>query len=143
MAAPLMLGTSVWQMTQFDIATYSNKAAIKVNQDSLGTPGKLVLSNCPRYPRFAFHALSNGSIDFQADFHGTLEGFVSCGRNGPSKADGCEACGSAPGTCGGTCSWQQGGCHAKPSKEIYRVEDRHGPWRRSKLRALEQMQCQQ
>ncbi|CAK0860601.1 unnamed protein product, partial [Prorocentrum cordatum] len=53
MSAPLMLGANMQELSQFDLETYSNADAIRVNQDLSDQPaGRVVLNNCPPYPEF-------------------------------------------------------------------------------------------
>ena len=47
MAAPLLIGAPITSMTPHDLATYSNRRVIAVNQDRLGLQGEVVFSNCP------------------------------------------------------------------------------------------------
>eukprot|EP00961_Rhodomonas_salina_P102017 1372191-Rhodomonas_salina.1 len=47
MAAPLLIGSKLDNMSAFDLATYTNKDVIRVNQDLLGRQGVPVVSTCP------------------------------------------------------------------------------------------------
>lgn len=100
MAAPLMLGTSVLNMSEFDRETYSNAEAIRVNQDQLGRPGRVVLSNCPKYPQFRLGT----ALDEEPQFEAELENFALCGSH---MAATCSECPNAygPEGCGGDCMW--------------------------------------
>ena len=51
MAAPLMIGSSMLHLSQYDLETYSNKEIIAVDQDPLGLQGQIVWENCPPRPR--------------------------------------------------------------------------------------------
>jgi alpha-galactosidase len=50
MAAPLLIGSSLLDMTAFDLETYTNKEAIAVSQDPRGQQGFVVWSDCPLIP---------------------------------------------------------------------------------------------
>lgn len=47
MAAPLILGVNVLQISQYDLETYGNKEIIDVDQDPLGKQGGILWENCP------------------------------------------------------------------------------------------------
>lgn len=49
MAAPLILGAALLSMPEGDLATYSNKAVLAINQDPLGKQGHVVHSTCPPF----------------------------------------------------------------------------------------------
>jgi alpha-galactosidase len=58
LAAPLLIGSSVLNMTPFDLQTYTNREAIAISQDPRGQQGFVVWSDCPpvtvhRVPRCA------------------------------------------------------------------------------------------
>eukprot|EP00042_Codosiga_hollandica_P026970 m.130525 g.130525 ORF g.130525 m.130525 type:complete len:214 (+) comp52349_c0_seq2:672-1313(+) len=46
MAAPLLIGSNMLNMTAFDLETYSNTEVIQVDQDPLGVQGKVIWENC-------------------------------------------------------------------------------------------------
>lgn len=48
MAAPLILGTSLKDISDFDLETYTNAEVIAVNQDVLGKQGRIMWETCPR-----------------------------------------------------------------------------------------------
>lgn len=47
MAAPLLIGSKMLNLTAFDLETYTNTDAISVNQDPLGIQGRPVVDTCP------------------------------------------------------------------------------------------------
>ncbi len=47
MAAPLLIGSNMLNMTAFDLETYSNHEVIAVYQDSHGVQGMVLRSSCP------------------------------------------------------------------------------------------------
>jgi alpha-galactosidase len=49
MAAPLLIGSNILNITQFDLETYTNTEVILVDQDVLGKQGIVVFDNCPPY----------------------------------------------------------------------------------------------
>jgi len=51
MAAPLLIGSNILNMSDFDLQTYSNKEVIAVDQDALGVQGSVVVNNCPTFVR--------------------------------------------------------------------------------------------
>jgi len=49
MAAPLLIGSNVLNMSTYDLQTYTNAEVIAIDQDSLGQQGAVVWSNCPAF----------------------------------------------------------------------------------------------
>jgi len=47
MAAPLLIGSNMLNMTAYDLETYSNSEVIAVDQDPLGAQGRVLWENCP------------------------------------------------------------------------------------------------
>ncbi len=47
MAAPLLIGSNMLNMTAFDLETYTNQEVIAVDQDKLGKQGMVLKSSCP------------------------------------------------------------------------------------------------
>eukprot|EP00961_Rhodomonas_salina_P125225 1687230-Rhodomonas_salina.1 len=47
MAAPLLIGSKLDEMSAYDIETYTNEDVIRVNQDPLGLQGVPVVNTCP------------------------------------------------------------------------------------------------
>merc|ERR1719419_948570 len=102
-------------MSEADLETYSNAEAIRVNQDPLGEPAKLVFSNCPPYPKFHLGMAADGWPEFRMDFEGTIdaEASVDCGTH---RANYCSAC--PQGECESDC-WVEppsGGSHGSTGK---------------------------
>uniref|UniRef100_A0A7S4T9C2 Alpha-galactosidase n=1 Tax=Alexandrium monilatum TaxID=311494 RepID=A0A7S4T9C2_9DINO len=89
MGAPLIIGASVLNMSHYDLVTYSNAEAIRVNQDPLGMAGQLVQSNCPAYPGLSTWLTADGTPEFEIDTKGTKDG-VLCG--GDLRAPNCAGC---------------------------------------------------
>merc|ERR1712232_1527470 len=115
MAAPLILGASLRHLSAFDLATYSNTEALRVNQDPLGIPGRLAFSTCPAYPKFQIKLTERGTI-FKLNKSGTDECCVVCGQH---FAPECSLCpqGNGAAWCNGDCHWlaEHGSCVSNPS----------------------------
>lgn len=47
MAAPLLIGSNILGLSQWDLETYSNTEVIAIDQDKLGQQGQVIWSNCP------------------------------------------------------------------------------------------------
>lgn len=47
MASPLLIGSSMLNMSSFDLATYTNDDVIAISQDKLGRQGFVISDNCP------------------------------------------------------------------------------------------------
>lgn len=47
MAAPLLIGSNIPNISDFDLETYTNAEVIAIDQDPLGKQGKPIVSNCP------------------------------------------------------------------------------------------------
>lgn len=47
MAAPLIIGAKILDLSDFDLATYTNKEVIAIDQDPLGVQGTVIWENCP------------------------------------------------------------------------------------------------
>lgn len=148
MAAPLILGANVLQMSDFDLETYGNREAIQVNQDRLGYAGKVVFSNCPAYPTLITGLSADGTPFFKVNTSGVEEDGVSCGSH--AAAD-CKSCPRGHGSswCNGDCRWEgdshKGKCvlHLKQQAKKLPVEDSPDPWRRPAFREVDKRQCQQ
>lgn len=147
MAAPLILGANVLEMSDFDLETYGNREAIRVNQDRLGHPGKIVFSNCPRYPKLVTGLSADGTPFFKVNASGVEEEGISCGSH--SAVD-CASCPKGHGSswCNGECKWKgdsHGQCVPDPQQQAQKlpVEDSPDPWRRPAFREAGKRQCQQ
>ncbi|CAE6967288.1 agaA [Symbiodinium sp. CCMP2592] len=104
MSAPLMLGANVLKLTDFDLETYSNADAIRINQDALFESGRVVHSNCPDYPSFRTGVKPDGSPLFEILWP---DGGVNCGRH---YAKTCALCSShGRDDCFGDCEWRSPG----------------------------------
>jgi len=47
MAAPLLIGSNILNMSVWDFETYSNVELIAIDQDPLGVQGRVIVGNCP------------------------------------------------------------------------------------------------
>ncbi|CAE7470933.1 unnamed protein product [Symbiodinium sp. CCMP2456] len=104
MSAPLMLGANVLKLTDFDLETYSNADAIRINQDPMFESGRVVHSNCPDYPSFRTGVKPDGSPLFEILWP---DGGVNCGRH---YAKNCALCSShGRDDCFGDCEWRSPG----------------------------------
>merc|ERR1740123_70159 len=88
-------------MSGWDVETFSNKEAIKVNQDQLGKPGKVAVSTCPSYPTLT---LSADLAAFAVPESALYDTDVLCGSH---RAKSCAECphGHGEGWCHGDCQW--------------------------------------
>eukprot|EP00992_Anisonema_acinus_P010410 TRINITY_DN6563_c0_g1_i1.p1 TRINITY_DN6563_c0_g1~~TRINITY_DN6563_c0_g1_i1.p1 ORF type:complete len:239 (-),score=49.46 TRINITY_DN6563_c0_g1_i1:193-909(-) len=50
MAAPLLIGSNILNLSAYDLETYTNAEVIAVNQDRLGKQGMVVSGSCPPAP---------------------------------------------------------------------------------------------
>lgn len=99
MSAPLMLGVNVMKITDFDVETYSNAEAIRINQDPDFKTGRVVFSNCPAYPDLETGVNLDGSPAFSIRWP---HGGVNCGNH---IANNCGSCGTGDDRCHGACKW--------------------------------------
>jgi len=149
MAAPLMLGTSVAQISAYDLETYSNAEAIRINQDPLALPGRVVQSNCPPYPRLKLSVRPDGTPDFTI-LGGLGEQGVACGAH---WAESCTLCPQGHGKdwCNGDCTWEVSGgstagkCvqRSTAKKSGLRMEEMPGPFAIQSTRSQAKRECQQ
>lgn len=109
MSAPLMLGVNVVKITDYDVETYSNSEAIRINQDPAFTAGQVVFSNCPNYPDLESGSKADGSPDFRVIW--PIKG-VNCGGH---FAKDCASCSnSTRDHCQGSCRWEAKNADASP-----------------------------
>lgn len=148
MAAPLMIGADVLHMSGWDIETYTNKEAIRVNQDPLGMQGKAVISNCPEYPGLALSVEQDGNARFSITNPWLFAEEVVCGSH---SAKSCAECpqGHGEGWCHGDCRWIKSSKRCIPLEvQVVRKpktppEDIPEPWQIGLYRKPEMRQCQQ
>lgn len=143
MAAPLMLGASISRLTQEDLETYTNTEVIRINQDKLGQPMRLVMSTCPPYPRFNLSALADGTPHFKVEMPKGYVPKTSCGGH---VADSCKACpmGHGKDWCNGDCTWNASNNECvQLSKSPSPIEFSPNPWRQATFRDKPQRQCHQ
>jgi len=62
MASPLLIGSNILSITDFDLETYTNTEVIAVDQDPLGRQGTVVWSNCPGGALEVEQAVENGAV---------------------------------------------------------------------------------
>eukprot|EP00047_Mylnosiga_fluctuans_P005731 m.242349 g.242349 ORF g.242349 m.242349 type:complete len:400 (+) comp14019_c0_seq1:32-1231(+) len=49
MAAPLLIGSNILNLSAYDLETYTNAEVIAIDQDLLGVQGSVILTNCPPF----------------------------------------------------------------------------------------------
>lgn len=100
MSAPLMIGASIMKMSAYDVETYSNVDAIRIDQDASGDAGEVVYSSCPEYPSFKGGVKPDGTPIFDVQWPG---GQVFCGAEFASS---CAACANnGRDSCKGSCTF--------------------------------------
>jgi len=136
MAAPLMIGASVLEMSNFDRETYSNAEAIRINQDVKGLAGRLVYSDCPHYPQMKVGVAPDGTPSMEVTMPSSTDDQVSCGGH---YAPTCGDCPQGNGAywCNGDCAWIDQREECIPA----RAADRPDPWKVLAMHEPQNRQC--
>mmetsp|Transcript_47964 Transcript_47964/g.135504 ORF Transcript_47964/g.135504 Transcript_47964/m.135504 type:complete len:277 (-) Transcript_47964:64-894(-) len=118
MGAPLMVGANMLELNDWDAETYTNRAAIRINQDPLGAAGTVVASTCSRYPSFHMGMSEDGkAYNFSIDTS-LLEASdrVHCGHHMASECRLCSRTGGGSQDCQNHCAWDNttGTCNPQP-----------------------------
>lgn len=107
MSSPLMLGAHFLETAKYDVQTYTNKEVIRINQDRLMKPGKLVYSTCPDYPKFKMSVADDGiTPEFEVP-QASMYSLVACGSHSAKSCADCPK-GNGEGWCHGECRWMWG-----------------------------------
>eukprot|EP00931_Biecheleriopsis_adriatica_P103003 TRINITY_DN77899_c0_g1_i1.p1 TRINITY_DN77899_c0_g1~~TRINITY_DN77899_c0_g1_i1.p1 ORF type:complete len:716 (-),score=134.30 TRINITY_DN77899_c0_g1_i1:17-2143(-) len=113
MSAPLMIGANVMELSPFDLETYRNADAIRINQDVSGDKGHVVFDNCPSYVSFKLGHKADLTPEFKVLWPNNS---VFCGARFAKSCADCSWNGEGRDFCKGHCKWEapsEAGCFPK------------------------------